>query len=92
MEDLGGVRERAIIIQDEISNQASEQMNRTMYYLSLIAAIFLPLGFITGLFGMNLVGVPIPGAETRWGFLAVCIFLALVGGIAVLVCRRLKWL
>jgi zinc transporter len=92
VEDLDGVRERAIIIQDEISNQLSEQMNRTMYHLSLIAAIFLPLGFITGLLGMNLIGVPIPGANTPWAFFAVCILLTVVGGIAVLIFRRLKWL
>lgn len=92
VEDLDGVRERAIIIQDEISNQLSEQMNRTMFKLSLIAATFLPLGFITGLLGMNLVGVPIPGAGTPWAFWAVCILLTGVGGMAVLIFRRLKWM
>ena len=92
VEDLDGVRERAIIIQDEISNQLSEQMNRTMYRLSVIAAIFLPLGFITGLLSMNLIGVPIPGSHSPWAFLVVCIFLAFVGGLAVLIFRRLKWL
>lgn len=92
VEDLDGVRERAIIIQDEISNQLSEQMNRTMYRLSVIAAIFLPLGFITGLLSMNLIGVPIPGSQSPWAFLVVCIFLAFVGGLAVLIFRRLKWL
>ena len=92
VEDLDGVRERAIIIQDEISNQLSEQMNRTMYHLSVIAAVFLPLGFITGLLSMNLIGVPIPGSRSPWAFLVVCILLALVGGVAVLIFRRLKWL
>ncbi len=92
VEDLDGVRERAIIIQDEISNQLSEQMNRTMFKLSLIAATFLPLGFITGLLGMNLVGVPIPGAGTPWAFWAVCILLTGVGGMAVLIFRRLRWM
>ncbi len=92
VEDLDGVRERATIIQDEISNQLSEEMNRTMYHLSIIAAVFLPLGFITGLLGMNLVGVPIPGSDTPWAFFAVCILLALIGGIAVLIFRRMKWL
>lgn len=92
VENLDGVRERTIIMQDEISNQLSEQMNRTMYHLSVIAAVFLPLGFITGLLGMNLIGVPIPGAATPWAFFAVCILLAVVGGMAVLIFRRLKWL
>lgn len=92
VEDLDGVRERAIIIQDEISNQLSEQMNRTMFQLSLIAATFLPLGFLTGLLSMNLAGVPIPGASAPWAFWIVCTLLFVVGGVAVLVFRRLKWL
>ncbi len=37
-----------------------------MYLLSVITAIFLPLGFLTGLFGINLGGMP--GAEYKWGF------------------------
>ncbi len=90
--DLDGVRERTTIIQDEISNQLSEQMNRTMYHLTVVAAIFLPLGFITGLLSMNLISVPIPGSHSPWAFLVVCIFLAFVGGLAVLIFRRLKWM
>ena len=92
VDDLDSVHERVTIIQDEISNQLSEEMNRNMHRLSVVAAIFLPLGFITGLLGMNLTGLPIPGADTPWAFFTVCILLALLGGIGVLIFRRMKWL
>ena len=38
-----------------------------MYVLSVVAAIFLPLGFLTGLLGMNVGGLP--GVESPYGFI-----------------------
>ena len=87
LEDLDSVRERAAIIQDEISNQLSGQMTRTMYRLSIVAAIFLPLGFITGVLSMNLADTPI-GTSTV-AFWAVCISLFAIGVIATVIFRRL---
>jgi len=37
-------------------------MNKAMYVLSIVAAIFLPLSLLTGLLGINVGGIP--GAET----------------------------
>ena len=60
------------------SSQA-EQLNRRMYVLSIVAAVFLPLGFLTGLLGINVAGIP--GSESPWGFLIfVALLCALVGG------------
>jgi magnesium transporter len=33
-------------------------MNRNMYWLTIISAIFLPLTLVTGFFGMNTGGLP----------------------------------
>ena len=57
-EDLGDLRERASTMYDEMSQRLSEDMNRTMYILTGIAAVFLPLGLLTGLLGVNLTGIP----------------------------------
>ena len=54
IDELDAVRERAHIINDEVTNQ----LNKNMYALSVIAAIFLPLGFLTGLLGINIAGIP----------------------------------
>lgn len=46
LEDLDAVRDRAIVTQEELVNRLSDQLNRRMYVLSVIAAIFLPLGVL----------------------------------------------
>ncbi|MDF2177982.1 zinc transporter ZntB [Aliiglaciecola sp. CAU 1673] len=78
IEDLDAVRERAAVTQEEIGNQLSEQLNSRMYVLSIVAAFFLPLGFLTGLLGINVGGIP--GADSELGFgifigmlIAICI-------------------
>ncbi len=58
VEDLDAIRDRAQIIKDELANLLSDRLNRNLYVLSVISAIFLPLGFLTGLFGINIGGMP----------------------------------
>lgn len=70
VEELDAIRERAGLLHEELSNRLSERMNNNMYVLSIVAVIFLPLGLITGLLGINVGGIP--GAENKWAFLAVC--------------------
>jgi zinc transporter len=48
VEDLDSGRERASIVQDELTTRLSEKMNRNMYVLSVIAGIFLPLSVNAG--------------------------------------------
>ena len=65
-------------------------MNRAVYILSIVAAIFLPLGLLTGLLGINVGGIP--GAENRWAFfLVVVILIAIAAGLLVWF-RKIKWL
>lgn len=66
LEDLESLRERAVIAQEELQNRISEELNSRLYVLSVITAIFLPLGFFTGLLGINVGGMP--GAENASGF------------------------
>ena len=61
-EDLDAVRERARVIQDNITNRLTERVNNKMYILSIIAIIFMPASFITGLFGMD---IEVPGATNQ---------------------------
>ena len=90
VEDLDAARERAQIVQEELAARVSEQINRNMYVLSIITAIFLPLGLITGYLGINVGGIP--GAEWRWAFLAVGGVLLGIAGFQLWLFRRMKWL
>lgn len=74
VEDLDSARDRAAVVSEELGMRLSESMNRTMYLLSIVAAIFLPLGLLTGLLGINVGGIP--GSEDPHAFLFVCGLLA----------------
>lgn len=87
-EDLDSIRDRAQVVQDQIADRRSEDMNRNMLLLSVVAAIFLPLGLLTGLLGINVGGIP--GASWRWSFLIVCALLVGIAGLQVYLFKRLK--
>jgi len=90
VEELDTIRERAQIIKEELAAAISDAMNRNMYMLSLVAAIFLPLGFLTGLLGINVGGMP--GADNGAAFwLVVLMCIGFSAGI-ILLLKRLKWM
>lgn len=90
IEDLDSARERAIVIQEELMSRISEQMDKRMYVLSIVAAIFLPLGFLTGLLGINVGGIP--GAEYKGSFYIFCGILVAVSFFQIIIFRKLKWM
>jgi len=90
IETLDSVRERAAVTQEELINQISEESNARMYILSIVSAVFLPLGFATGLLGINVGGIP--GADNDQAFM---IFIAMLVGLAALMLvyfRYKRWL
>jgi zinc transporter len=88
VEDLDVVRDRCSVSQDQLAARDSQELNRTMYMLSVVTALFLPLTFVTGLLGMNLGGLP--GQDHPFGFIAWCAILAVIGVMEILLFRRLK--
>jgi zinc transporter len=90
LEDLDEARDRAAVTQEELVNRLSEQMNNKMYLLSIVAAIFLPLGFLTGLLGINVGGIP--GAESKLGFSVFVILLVIVVAFQIWFFKKKKWL
>lgn len=90
VEDLDAARERMGVMQEELTGKLSEQMNKTMYILTVLAGIFLPITFVTGLLGINVGGIP--GSENPWAFIMVCVTLTSAGLLLVGIFRWLKWL
>ncbi|KAL5096515.1 hypothetical protein RYX36_000842 [Vicia faba] len=78
-ENVGFIVNRVTAIQAGLDSWQSEQINRKLYYLSFLSIIFLPLSIITGVFGMNVGGVPWTGQnapELKDGFrnvMLVCV-------------------
>ena len=60
------IRERADTSLATYLSVVSNRQNEIMKVLSIVATIFLPLGLIAGLFGMNFVNMP--GLDFRWGY------------------------
>ncbi|MCW1955734.1 MAG: zinc transporter ZntB [Roseobacter sp.] len=69
-EELDAIRDRAQIVHDQVMDARAEQMNTQMFVLTIVSAFFLPIGFLTGLLGINVGGVPL--AENANGFVIVC--------------------
>ncbi len=90
LEDLDLAREQTMVLREEFLGQLAQEQNSRMYVLSIIAAIFLPLTFITGLLGMNVGGLP--GLESPRGFV-VSIVVMVVSAVGLLAFfRAKKWL
>lgn len=90
IEDLDALRDRANVTQEELLSQQSEQLNKRLYFLSLVSAIFLPLSFLTGLLGVNIGGIP--GADNTWAFATFCGILISLVALQMALFYRFKWL
>lgn len=68
----------------------SNKMNEIMKVLTIISTIFIPLTFITGLYGMNF--QYIPELQFRWGYFIVWLVMLLLSFAMLLYFKRKKWL
>ncbi len=90
VEDLDLVRERCLVLQEELMNRIAQEQNARMYVLSIIASVFLPISFVTGLFGMNVAGLP--GLEAPVAFTLVASTMAVIAGGILMYFKLKKWL
>lgn len=89
LDEIDSCIARTAVMADEIARNAGVVSQRT-YTMSLMAMVFLPSTFLTGLFGVNLGGIP--GGEYHYGFTTFCVMLVvLIGGVAWWL-HRSKWL
>lgn len=90
LEDLDLVRERALVAQEEFLGIIAHEQNNRMLLLSIVAAIFLPLSFLTGLMGMNVAGLP--GTVNHWAFGIIVFLMLLIALLILLLFKARKWL
>ncbi len=89
MEEIEETTNRSLILHTELANALSEKINRSMYKLSLITLIFLPLTFLTGLFGVNLAGIP--GSSNEVSFYLFSAVMALIIIIQIFFLKKKGW-
>ena len=90
VEDLDLAREKILVSQEQILTMLTEEQNKRMYVLSIVAAIFLPLSFVTGLLGMNVGGIPGEGVPTA--FFTLVISMVVVTAVLIGLFKWKKWL
>jgi zinc transporter len=80
------MRDRARLLQEEITALTAEETNRLLYVLSIVTTLLLPPTLVTGVFGMNIKGLPF--AEGEDGFLWVAAVMAASALAVYLLMRR----
>jgi len=76
-EELESIRERAALTHETLTDLRSELIDQRSLTIAVVAMVFLPLTFLTGLLGMNVAGIPF--AHEPWAFagvVAVCVVTA----------------
>jgi zinc transporter len=89
-EELDAVRERSALMHEELTDRRAEQIDSRALLISIVALIFLPLTFITGLLGMNVEGIPF--AQESWAFWGVVGFCISTGILMILYFMRAHWI
>ena len=90
VEELDAARDRAAVTQEELASRVAEGTNQRLYVLSIITAIFLPLGFVCSLLGVNVGGVPLQHDD--WAFWALCGAFAIGVGVQLWLFKKRGWL
>ena len=90
IEYLDSIRDRAIILHEDLSSILNERIVRTSNRLTALAALLLPPSLVAGLLGMNVGGVP--GIQNPNGFYITLVVMAVLSFAVVWILRRLRWL
>ncbi|MGB3022548.1 MAG: CorA family divalent cation transporter [Methyloceanibacter sp.] len=78
--EIVALRDRAHLLQEEVSLKATEETNRHLEVLSIVATVFLPATLVAGIFGMNVKGLPL--TEVEYGLIGA---MGIIGGVSALV-------
>jgi magnesium transporter len=97
LEMVEAYRDMSAGMLDLYLSSSSHRLNDIMRVLTIISTIFIPLTFVTGLYGMNFVvdtASPwaMPLTHWRYGYPAVLAFMVLVAGGMFWFFRRKRWL
>jgi zinc transporter len=86
--DLEAIQDRARLLQDEIAARIANATNRNLYVVSLLTAVFLPITLISGIFGMNVGGLPWETQSTGFIWVIGVMLLTIMISLGLLHWRR----
>lgn len=86
-EEVESIRERAGLMHETLTDLRGELIDQRSLVIAIAAVIFLPITFITGLYGMNVDGIPFAHeAHAFWSILGFCALISL--GVAAYFIRQ----
>ena len=90
-EEANFLQDRIASLLDAHLSTVSNQLNGVMKILTVITTTFMPLTFITGLYGMNVV-LPMWGFSERQVFWALLAAMLTISGSMLVIFRKRGWL
>jgi len=89
LSDMASTQERIKLLQEEVAAAVNEENNRSLFVLTIVTVLALPINIIAGLLGMNVGGIPL--ADHPHGFWIVAFIVATFTIVAAwIVLRRQK--
>lgn len=88
LSDMAALQERIKLLQEEIAARVNEENGRSLFVLTIVTVLALPINMIAGLLGMNVGGIPLADQPNGfWIIVAVVTGITLCAGLLV---SRLK--
>lgn len=87
---LEGIRDLITSLMELQMAANSNRMNNVMKTLTIFAAIFMPLTFIAGIYGMNFQFMP--ELDWAWGYPLVLIVMLAIAGSMIVYMKMRRWL
>jgi zinc transporter len=84
------IRERSTVLYEEAIQKSTEETNQRLFVLAILSAVFLPISFVTGLFGVNLGGIP--GSGSPAAFITLVVALAISAIATLVLLRWQRWI
>ena len=92
LNDMSSLQERIKLLQEEIAARVNEETGRSLFVLTIVTVLALPINIIAGLLGMNVGGIPL--AQHPYGFWiiagVVVTFTMVAGWLVTRAARRLR--
>lgn len=89
LEEIAELYERAKLLQEELASRLAESTGRNLYVLSILTAVLLPMTLVTGVFGMNVAGLPGLTSSASFWWVMLLIVASGAATLAMLFWRRL---
>jgi zinc transporter len=89
LSDMSSLQERIKLLQEEIAARVNEENSRSLYVLTIVTVLVLPINIVAGLLGMNVGGIPLSQhPDGFWIIVAIVVTFTVIAGSLVVRLQR----